>query len=146
MNFDHVTSQIIYVYNYRNQFLCLDTNLNLLYRSKTIDTVSQANIKVSGISSDNVITMSKPPLIVNKSSFVSNNFLFINSQLMADNDIVNFFKSSSTIDVYSMILKKYLYSFYLRDYDGLKIKDFIVSEKQLIATSGNNILVYKLEF
>ncbi|MEP7257957.1 MAG: hypothetical protein ABI687_06210, partial [Flavitalea sp.] len=70
----------VYVYYYRNQFILLDTNLNILSRFNTIDTNSTAKIKI-GKSSENQTTLLEPPLIVNHRSCSDGNFLYINSSL-----------------------------------------------------------------
>jgi hypothetical protein len=90
-------SRIFYTYYYRNQFLCLDTNLNVLYNGKTIDTVSTANIKVGEIKSANEITLASPPLFVNEQSAANDAYFFVHSALQADNETGNAFRKVSPL-------------------------------------------------
>ena len=140
------SSKIFYVYFYRNQFLCLDTNTTLLYKGKTIDTVSHANIKVVTIKSLHQITMASPPVYVNEQCAANENYLFIHSALQADNETNEVTNSSSAIDVYRVADGKYVSSFYISDFAGEKMRDFRVSGKILIAMFDNYIYKYQLEF
>ncbi len=38
MSYCKKSGKLIYVYYYRNQFICADSNLHLIYRGNTIDT------------------------------------------------------------------------------------------------------------
>ena len=137
-------SSLIYVYHYRNQFICTDTNLNILYRGKTIDTITQAQIKVSEIESENKFTLSAPPLFVNKLSCTWKNWLFVNSALEAKNEMKNNFDVSSVIDVYDLRNGSYKFSFYIPDYGKKKIRAFAVNNNALIALYDNYIMTYNL--
>src|SRR5690606_29648613 len=77
------TNSLVYVYRYRNQFMHLDTTLNTLFKGYTIDTISKVKIKVSEAKTANGIKfiLSSPPLIVNKKSYASGNYLFIHSNI-----------------------------------------------------------------
>jgi hypothetical protein len=86
LHYNKKAKSFAYVYYYRNQFILMDTSLNLLYRGKTIDTISHAQIKVAKIKSENSMNMAAPPLVVNKQSAVSGNWLFINSNVKAKHE------------------------------------------------------------
>src|SRR5690606_3253437 len=49
-------NQIIYTYYYRNEFITADSNLNLDYQGRTIDTVKNAVIKIASTNSGQVRT------------------------------------------------------------------------------------------
>lgn len=138
-------SKIIYVYYYRNQFISSDSTLNLLLRGNTIDTISQATIEVSKIEEDNQLTISSPPLYVNKLAAVSNEYLFINSQLNADNVEHSEFEQVSTFDVYTIKDGKYKFSFELPDYKGFKVRDFKIFGDKLIAIFDRYLFIYHLD-
>lgn len=138
--------KIIYVYYYRNQFIVADSNLNLLYRSRTIDTVSHPNIRVSHVQSEQALTMSAPPRVVNKRACVSEKYLFVNSSLYANNERPEDVDQMSIIDVYRVTDGKYQFSFYLPDFGRHKISDFIVSGNILVALYDHFINSYKLDF
>lgn len=141
--------QLIYVYYYRNQFICLDTNLNILYKNRTIDTVSKAKIQVDTIKSENNFTLSTPPLFVNKKSCMNENWLFVNSALKGDNETIKIFNSKEAIDVYSLKDGRFHFSFYLPKYNDSKaaISEFKVFDSTIVVLYNSSYLrVFKLRF
>lgn len=144
MHYSKHLNWLVYVYFYRNQFICADSSLNLIYRGNTIDTVSQAKIKVEEIKSDRSLTMAAPPIMVNKKSCVSGGQLFINSNLLAKNEKKEIFEQSSVIDVYDLKNGKYLHSFYLPKHNGMKMREFQVFDDLLIVLYDHYIVKYQL--
>lgn len=140
------SANMIYVYYYRNQFFYADSNLNLLYRGKTIDTISMAQIKVAKITSTGERTMSAPPLYVNKRACANSKYLFVQSALCANNETEYMIKDVSTIDVYAVADGKYQFSFYLPDFRGHKVRDFKVYGKSLYALYDHYLYKYRLNF
>jgi len=140
------SNKIIYVYYYRNQFICADNNLKLLYKGKTIDTVSRAKIKVAYIKSQDQTTLAAPPVYVNKQSTANEKYLFIHSGLRADNEVEGTLDKLSVIDVYQVSDGKYKLSFYLPDFNGKKLTDFRVYEKSLYALYDHYLYKYQLNF
>ncbi|ATP56264.1 hypothetical protein CPT03_07160 [Pedobacter ginsengisoli] len=139
-------NKIFYVYYYRNQIICLDTNLNLLYTKRTVDTVSHAKITVAKIKSSNEITMASPPLFVNKQVSATEKYLFLRSMLKADNETVSTFEKVAVIDVYDVENVAYQFSFYLPDLDKNKLTDFKVFGNTLVALFGRYLYTFKLNF
>ena len=144
LHYDKYSSNLVYMYFYRNQFMCIDTSLNLLYKANTIDTISQAQIKVANIRSEERITMASPPLLVNRASCVSNGWLFINSNLLAKNEDKKAFDQAAVIDVYNLQEGRYKFSFYIPDYKEKRVRSFEVSDYTLITLYDHYILTYKL--
>ncbi|WP_316838135.1 hypothetical protein [Pedobacter nutrimenti] len=140
------SKHLFYIYYYRNQFLCSDTNLRLTYAGKTIDTNTQAKIKVSYIRSSNQATLSSPPIYVNKQTAANNKFLFIVSGLKADNEKYSLLGDFSIIDVYAVSNGKYQFSFYLPNFNGKKLADFRVDEQSLYALYDHYLYKYQLNF
>jgi len=138
--------KVIYVYYYRNQFFLADSNLNLLYRGRTIDTINNVQIKVKHLEYDNQLTISSPPLIVNKRACANERYLFVNSALYANNELTKYLDKVSIIDVYSIESGKYKFSFYLPDFGGIKMTEFKVFGKTLVALYGKYIYTYRLNF
>jgi hypothetical protein len=138
------SNRLVYVYHYRNQFICMDTNMRVLFRGRTIDTNTRVKFTVGHIPSQKAFTMSSPPLFVNKESCISGNFLFIRSGLHADNEELTIFQKTSPIDVYSLINGSYLCSFYLPDYHHNKIRDFRICGNTLVALYDHYIYTYTL--
>ena len=137
-------AQILYIYRYRNQFVGLDTTLNVIYKGKTIDTVSYSNIKTHTISSENKIILASQPTIVNQLSAIDKNRLYINSGLIADNELKEKFDQNSVIDVYSLKNQDYQFSFYLPAYDKSKMYDFKILDNKVIALYDHYIVTYSL--
>lgn len=145
MHFNHDLNMLVYLYFYRNQFICMDTSLNLRYRGKTIDTVSHAQIKVASIRSDNSITLAAPPLMVNKKSATSGQYLFVNSALQAKNETAEAFNTASVIDVYDLRNGIYQFSFYLFDFNEEKLREFKVAGDKLVALYDHYAVIHRLE-
>jgi len=136
---------LIYVYYHRNQFICTDTNLALVYRARTIDTTSYAKIKIVTINAGRTVTLATPSLVVNKRACTSNNLLFIHSGLMAKNEDKENFKQASVIDVYNLKKGKYRFSLYLFDYGNKKIGDFGICGNSIIALHDHHLVAYYLD-
>jgi len=140
------SNKVFYTYYYRNQFVCADTNLNLIYRGKTIDTNSYAKIKIAKISSKNQLTLAAPPVYVNKHSCANDKYLFIHSGLKSDNETDRMHNDAAAIDVYNVSDGKYRWSFYLPDFDGKKLTDFRVYGQSLYAIYDHYLYKYQLNF
>lgn len=140
------TARLVYTYLYRNQFICMDTSLNIIYKANTIDTINTAQIEVGEVNSgsQNRFSMSKPPLFVNKNSSATRNWIFNHSGLMAENEDMNTFNNSSVIDVYSLQNGDYKLSFYLADFKGHKLRDFMVYDDILIGIFDKYLVTFKL--
>ncbi len=140
------TASLFYVYYYRNEFVKLDTNLQVLLKGNTIDTIRHAALKIITDSFTHQIRMAAPPVFVNKRACVTDRWLFINSGLMANNEDRDSFTSFSVIDVYSAITGKYKYSFYLPPYNGNRVTNFTVSGNHLIAIYDRFLFSFQLNF
>jgi hypothetical protein len=145
INCNNETSSVIYVYYYRNEFIRLDSNLNIIYRGRTIDTTSTAKIKVAQIKAENKTTLSAPPLLVNRMSAVFGNNLFISSALKANNEQERAFATSAVVDVYDVDDGEYKYSFYLPNSVEGKIRDFAVTGNKAVTLIDHHIIVFELQ-
>ena len=144
LNYNPKTRHLAYVYYYRNEFIYLDTNLNIIFKGHTIDTTKIAKIKTALVKSTGVLTMETPPLFVNKLSYLSNDWIFINSSLKSDNELRSMFKNNSVIDVYALSNGLYKFSFYIPNIDNGKLKQFYVIDKTLITIYENCIKTFHL--
>lgn len=145
LNYDPQLAWLVYVYHYRNQFICMDTNFNLIYKGNTIDTNRVAKIEVAKIRSDNAVTLSKPPLLVNKRSCLSGNYLFVQSNLQAKNENIESFNKAAVVDVYAIKDGSYQFSFYLWNYGGKKVDQFYIYKDQLFALFDKYLVMYELQ-
>lgn len=137
--------KLLLVQKMSNQIRCLDTNLNLLYAAKTIDTFSLANIKevIKEEKNSKVGTQSAPPRYTNYAVAISGNQLYCYSKLTADNQPDRL----ATIDVYSIGNGNYEYSFTLPQTEKQNLVDFKIFENRLVALVGNGkkILTYEIK-
>ncbi|MGZ3888492.1 MAG: hypothetical protein ACXVMS_16845 [Flavisolibacter sp.] len=144
--FDKKLSCLTYLYHYRNQFFCLDTNLNLIYEGKTIDTISQAQIRAAQLHNRKatIVMMAAPPLEVNKRCSVDGPYFYVQSMLVGSGEDPKKFDQSAVIDVYNITNGSYLFSFYLPDFKNYKLYDFQVAQDKLVAIYEHYILCYSL--
>lgn len=144
IHYDQKRKNIVYVYRYTNEVAVFDTNLNKIASISTIDTNSLAKVKSAYIASKDQITMAAPPVIVNAFSSIDGDNLYVKSELIADNENQEDFKSSEPIDVYSLSKGNYLFSFYLPITDGKRSREFIVVNNNVLVLSQNELLSYRL--
>ncbi len=142
--FDNFSKKIIYVFTYRNEYTVADSSLKLLYRGNTIDTISQAQLNVVTVKSNGETKLASPPLLVNKTSAVYKNLLFINSLLPGQFENLNMWKKASIIDVYDVDKKSYLFSFYINKIGIKKLKTFYVKGNSLYGLIDDHLVIYKL--
>ncbi|MBS1781006.1 MAG: hypothetical protein JST70_16900 [Bacteroidetes bacterium] len=143
LHYSKPLSSLVYVYFFRNQFICMDTNLNIQSYGKTIDTNTKAKIKVAAIR-NNTYTLSSPPMYVNNTACVDGELLFINSRLKATNESKEQFNQASVIDIYSLKAGLYKYSLYVPDFNGKKITNFKVDDRHLFVVQGKYVSVFQL--
>lgn len=144
LHYDPIKERIIYVYYYRNQYIVMDTHLNLLQMGNTIDSISQARIRVDQITSTNSITLSAPPLLVNKKSCVSNGLLYVNSGLLARNEKLENFEQNAVIDIYHLESSVYLLSLYIPLIEKQNIKSFRVIRNSIYVLHDKVLIKYQL--
>ncbi|MBZ4036695.1 hypothetical protein K6T82_18135 [Flavobacterium sp. 17A] len=144
MHYDNETKKFVYTYFYRNQFIVTDQYLNLLYRGKTIDTTSHANIKVAFIKETGERKLASTPNIVNNLSAISGNLLFVNSRLMGRYEAVDMWETASIVDIYDLNNGKYLSSIYLYNVEKSKVNDIIIVGSNLYTIVGHYMHRYKL--
>jgi len=142
--YDAAFEKLVYIYTYRNQYSVTDKNLKLLYRGNTIDTTAHANLKVVTISNSGETKLSAPPLIVNNTSAVFKNTLFVSSNLPGKYESLEMWKKAAIVDVYNLENRSYLLSFYIYNSDGKKMRSFYIDGDKLYVLIGSKIVIYKL--
>lgn len=146
LHYDSSTHLLTYVYFYGNQTLCLDTNLQLVYKGRTIDNTFDVQTEAAAVSNGKLTeyTNVAPSRIVNWESCVDNGKLYNNSMLQADNENPEAAASKSVIDVYDIKSGKYLSSFYLPRQNKEKLMRFKVFGDLLVAVYQHSIATYQL--
>jgi hypothetical protein len=143
--YDENFEKLTYLYYYRNEFIVAGKDGKIDYSGHTIDTTSQAKIKVTSVKDGLGRTMSAPPVIVNAHGAVFKNLLFVNSRIMGRFEDKKSWEYSSVIDLYDTNKHSYLFSFPIYNIDGDKIKSLIVTESYLYVLIGNNLVAYQLK-
>lgn len=142
--YDRATASLVYVYYYRNEFIRLDTSLNVLYKSHTIDTITKVHLRVATISSQKTRTLSAPPVYVNRKGYIFNNRIFIWSAVRSDVEEQNNFNSSLVIDTYSLATGRYEFSFRLPHASAHNLSGFAVTDSAFIAVQDRYLFSYKV--
>ncbi|MDM8175979.1 hypothetical protein QT327_16760 [Olivibacter sp. 47] len=134
LRFDPQTKLISYVHYYSNNIICFDTNLNLISKFNTIDTISYK----PSISNKSILT-------TNQTAALSGEFLFVCSNLKADNEDPKLYKQNIPIDIYNVCSAKYVGSFYIPTIQNKLAKNMIVKKGVLYILYNNNYFaIYKL--
>ncbi|SIO53592.1 hypothetical protein [Chitinophaga niabensis] len=141
---DPETKNLIYLYYYRNEFLKLDTSLNIIYKGHSIDTNRVAQIKIADVTSHSKRIMSAPPTFVNRSGTIYKNRLYISSALRADNEQSKEYNKNETIDVYSLENGEYINSFYMPKFKGAKAEQYRIVNNRIIAIYEHTLCMYSL--
>lgn len=140
LRYDNSMRLLTYIYYYRNQFICTDTNLTLAYRGRTIDTTRYARIKVGKLK--NASMLASPPFIVNRRAIVDRGRLYINSTLKGDNEDAATFNASDVIDVYNLSTGQYEYSFYIPRFQNIRLRHFVINGDNVYALHDAFLNVY----
>ncbi len=139
--YDDASRELVYIYYYRNQFLIMDQELNLLQELNTIDTTSRAKVQVRMLS-DGRYKMDAPPLLVNKTSTVHRQVLFNLSMLMGKYESREQWKKASVVDMYRTGGREYLGSFYVYHRGENKLSGLLATDNHLFILSGNELVRY----
>lgn len=146
LHYNQARKRLVYVYYYRNEFICLDTALHVVYRGNTIDGVERVQIHVAEIESSQTMALASPPRIVNKKSHSSGDWLFIHSTIRATNESRSTFEQNYVVDVYGLRDGHYSGSFYIPRINGEKLRDFKVYGDLLVTIHGRIITTFDLHF
>ncbi|WP_412468739.1 MauE/DoxX family redox-associated membrane protein [Pedobacter sp. KLB.chiD] len=138
---NHTNNQFAYTYTYRNQFIIMDSNLNVLRRLNTIDTTSLAKVSSTELS-DGRHKMNAPPLKVNVNCVLAGNLLFNESNLMGKNESRASWQKASIVDVYRTDQKEYIGSFYIYHKNKQKMRGMLATDQYLYVLLGNDIIRY----
>lgn len=134
-----------YTYFYRNQFMIMNSNLELLHKEKTIDTVRIAQIQLSPINKNGEVKMIAPSLEVNKTAALYQNLMMIHSNRLGKYEEKTMLKQASIIDAYDWKKQTYKFSFYIYSVHQKDVKEFNVYDNYLVAIIDNVLSVYQLK-
>ncbi|MGE6397057.1 DoxX family protein [Chryseobacterium scophthalmum] len=143
LNVEPKTGKVVYTYFYRNQYIVMDSSLNILRRLNTIDTISRANVSVIKLS-DGRTKMNAPSFSVNKGFTLHGNLIFNRSNLKGKHEPSNSWKTSSIIDVYRTDEQRYIGSFYIRHKNSKAMSSMITDGGYLYVLIGNELQRYRI--
>lgn len=140
------TGRAFLIYRLFNGLTCFDTNLNLIYKKKTIDTISTTSFtarKVKERGRAITGTYSSAPKFTNYTATLNDKYLFVHSRLKADNQ----YTTNAIIDVYEQQNGNYKYSFELPQTVGKQLLNINIKDRRLIAVFAKNktINIYHLD-
>lgn len=150
LQYSAMHNMIFYMFFYRGEILCLDTNLKELYAIKTIDTITTAKIqmkKTVEVKNGRKITGTHQTgltKVVNKNFTIHNSKLYVLSALKSASEKGLEFKGLEVIDVYSIPDGKYINSFYVPKYRNRNLREFRLIGNHLYATFGSDLLKFEL--
>lgn len=144
LQYSEQQQKFVYLYYYRNQYIVTDKHLSEIQRGNTIDTTSKAKIKIEYLKERKETKFSAPPLLVNRLSCLHNNLLFVNSTLPGKYDVKKMWDKASVIDVYDILTKTYVISFYINAIEGEKINDLLATDTHIYALIGTKVVAYRL--
>ncbi|MBK5214555.1 MAG: hypothetical protein JJE55_12945 [Flavobacteriaceae bacterium] len=137
--------RLIFIYYYRNQYIVTDQDLELEFKGKTIDTVSEVQLDISKNISRNQRKLGSKTLLVNGNIATEGKFLFVDSPRLGKLEPENMLDDANIIDVYDLLDHSYRFSFYLYDHKEKKTREFIIDGGILYALQGNEIVAYKMD-
>ena len=144
MVYDRRTARLVYSYYYRNEYMIAGADLVQKFKGKTIDTNSRAKIQIAQVHSRGERKLGTPPISVNKNIAVSQNLLFIQSELAGKLEPLDMWEVARVIDVYNVENGSYVSSFYIYNIGKEKLKSFFVLQNDLYAFIGNYLVRYQL--
>jgi len=142
LHYDSLTHLLAYINFYRNLFLCLDTNLNLVYKGHTIDTFR--TVATRNLPGEQRYSGGKPSRLINWENCVADGLLYNNSWIKSDNESIDNFKRNSVIDVYRLSDGQYEKSFYIPAFKGERLYRFWIFGDRIIVLYKHYIVAYTL--
>lgn len=145
--YDRDSTTIVYMNFYHNSYFVLDTSFLTVKRHRTIDTTTASNVLSKVIKSKNKtgITNYSPANVTNRFATINNGRIHILSNLVSDNQSMDQFSKSTTVDVYEVQSGKYLFSYILPDCNNAKVREiFLTDDMSVISVYPDSIVKYKL--
>ena len=137
LRYDSSTHRIFYIQFYQNRFLCLDTNLRLIYTGKTIDTTNSNPVLTRHLPTrpnKGSLMPAVPMHIINRACATDGRYIYIQSTLRADNELATEFEKNAVVDVYNISNGVYRRSFYIPDLHNEKVQNIFIANGILLAS------------
>ncbi|MNK60199.1 hypothetical protein D3C87_793270 [compost metagenome] len=136
-------NSFFYINYYSNRIFNVTDDLNEK-QYHTIDTIKRLP-RIDSLANNTIIQFSKPPLIVNRMSCIDKDFMYVISNINADND--NKLPSSDYYIIDTYDIKNgcsYFETFYVRKKNKELLEDFRVAEKKMVLLFQKSATFYRL--
>lgn len=144
--FNNKWSRLLYIHHYVNRIESLDTNLNRIESSSTIDLEDTLPGKVITEKKDSTLVQRLEGSPVNHLATTDKDYLLVISKRLAKNQSLNQFNSHSTFDVYQLSDLKYKFSFHVPLPNKGTIHDIELDKNYLYLLLGEELIRYRLFF
>lgn len=147
LRFDRKLQQLYYIQMFSNEIFCMDTSLNVIYKSHTIDTMHTNKVVVDLVTESGTtkIMATQPRAAVNKFVDVADGKIYVVSGLRGDNEKLASFNRIIPIDIYSGINGEYLFSISIPKTQKEKLLDLKVFNNIIgIVYEGGYCALYKI--
>lgn len=147
--YDDRNKKILNVEYFRNKIICLDSNLNISYESKTIDTVSSLQLNLNRQKASDTtdkLTSSEARVAINSKGAIYQGKLFLISNLRSDNQDIIQFNTHTSIDIYDIEGGAYLQSVMIENLDNKSANSIYLKNNELYALFDKTLLIYKIDF
>ena len=141
--YNQMLNLIVYQYRYRNEYLLLNTQLELQTKGKLIDTIATAQLEVLTLK-DSIHKLGSNTQTVAEYATTASHYLFIQSNRLGKYESEKMLDQARIVDVYDLTNQSYVSSFYLYDYKGEKSKAFIITGQHLFALMGDYLVNYEI--
>jgi len=149
LRYDSSTHRLLYILFYQNRFFCMDTNLNLLYTGKTIDTTNTNPVytrKFTTRQNRGSLMPAVPLHIINRSCATDGRNMYILSALKADNELLADFQENAVVDVYALSNGAYKRSFYIPDLHHEKAQNIVFLNGRLLVSYTGYIGAFEIPY
>jgi len=143
LRYSKENKQLIYTYYYKNQFILMNENLDVVHRQQTIDTTTTTAITSAHLTTGEH-KMTSPIRAINAKVVVHRNLLFLVSTSMGQNESRAIWKQASIVDVYDFVRNNYVGSFYINHLGEDKLSDFLVTDRFLYGLFDKKLVRYHL--
>lgn len=144
LSYDPISKLLVYVYQYRNQYMVLDTSFLKLSSANTIDPIAFAKI-ASDTLEDMTLVLKGGSLLVNKVSCGYGGLLYNVSNIRSVNQTSAVFNDNCVIDVYDLYTATYKHSFHVPKFDRSGISGIqLTDDRTLWAIQGGRLSKFSL--
>jgi len=144
--FNNKWNRLLYIHHYVNRIESLDTNLNKIETSSTIDLEDTLPGKVITEKKDSTLVQRLEGSSVNHLGSTDNDYLLVISKRLAKNQSLNQFNSNSTFDVYQLPELNYKFSFHVPLPNRETIHSIDLNKNYLYLLLGEDLIRYRLFF